>query len=128
MNELNFIVWDNDAKLWVNPESVLEFTSSGLKSKDDKNISIFNDSYMVDQNGRKLYEDTIVKTTLTDTEGNMYRDVIGKVYFSEHEYCLEMNSGFWPLASWHLVNSFEVIGHMKESPDIFNDSTPPYCK
>lgn len=70
-----------------------------------------------DKNGVEIYESDVVSVVLIDSAGTKNK-YTGKVFYQEYEFCIETDSDYWPVASWHCVYECEVIGNAHQHPEL----------
>lgn len=81
-------------------------------------ISIMQYTGLKDKNGVEAFEGDIVIAAMSDRNGKEIGTYVGHIVFDEYEWSIEMESERFPLASWRLVDSFEVIGNIHQHPEL----------
>lgn len=88
-----------------------------LMTYDSENMPL-NDAIIMqytglkDENGKKIYEGDIVKTTFTRKD--LYNDLLSVVTWSQELLCFTINNVSFVFGNYHL----EVIGNIYENPEL----------
>lgn len=65
-----------------------------------------------DSEGNRIFEGDYCDCEIYRNENSMKTEKHnGFVVFNEFEYCLEMESHFFPVASWKIIHSAKLTGH-----------------
>jgi len=111
MNE--YRSWDNRRKVMIEWDTI---KSQRLLHNlmDDPNVTLMQNTGIIDSNKNYIYDKDIVTVTLKDDNGIIYENKSGIVRYYDFEWGIDMADEYWPVVSWSLVQSATVLTNVYE--------------
>lgn len=104
---IKFRVWDKHINQYVKFNPLCHFFN-------DDSLIFEQFTGLLDQNGKEIYENDIVKQFIEDKEGDF--DRITAIKYVKGSYLVEEDDCSTVLSLYH--NHIEVIGNLQENPEI----------
>jgi hypothetical protein len=111
MREIRFRVWDDTNKTMFYPSYEITMSDDGSSSNFGKNIMQYTG--LKDKNGKRIYEDDIIKGP-----GCGERDNTGLVSYDAPSFYVERHGRILPYIEWpsEFFRDCEVVGNKWQNP------------